>query len=36
MVENNIGIVTYKGTTDLSVFIYSGFTRASNMDMKRG
>lgn len=36
MVENNIGSITDKGTTDLSDFIFSGLTRASNMDMKRG
>lgn len=36
MVENNIGIITYKGTTDLSDFIFSGLSRPSNVDMKRG
>lgn len=35
MVENNIGITAYKGTTDLSDFIYSGFNRISNVGMKR-
>lgn len=36
MVENNIGIITYKGATDLSDFIFSGLSRAINMGMKRG